>query len=93
MQKLKPAIGGFFVEVFRTQARQVLFELDFLVLDVLARYRVEFQHFQFFWSDAFILGSGIKMAGSCRRFELYFFPHDSVLSLDSEVQMWSRIFR
>ena len=61
--------------------RENLFELGFLVLDVLARNRIEFGNFDFFRSGALVLGCGVEMARSRRGFELYFFSHDNVLIL------------
>ena len=58
-----------------------LFELGFLVLDVLARNRIEFGNFDFFRSSALVLGCGVEMARSRRGFELYFFSHGNVLIL------------
>jgi hypothetical protein len=56
-----------------------LLEFGFLVFDVLAYDRIEFGNFDFLWLGALILGSGVEMAGSGRRFELYFFSHDMSL--------------
>ena len=58
---------------------KVLLKFDFFIFYVLACYRIEFKHFQFLRSNALILGRGIEMTGSGRRFELYFFSHDDVL--------------
>jgi hypothetical protein len=58
-----------------------LFELGFLVLDVLARNRIEFGNFDFFRSGALVLGCSVEMARSRRGFELYFFSHGNVLIL------------
>ena len=58
-----------------------LFELGFLVFDVLACNRIEFGNFDFFRSSALVLGCGVEMARSRRGFELYFFSHGNVLIL------------
>jgi len=61
--------------------RENLFELDFLVLDVLACNRIEFGNFNFFRSGALVLGCGVEMARSRRGFELYLFSHGNILIL------------
>ena len=58
---------------------QTLFELGFLVFDVLAHNRVEFQNFEFLRFGALVLGGGVEVASSRRRFELYFLSHDKSL--------------
>ena len=58
---------------------QTLFELGFLVFDVLAHNRVEFQNFEFLRFGALVLGGGVEVASSRRRFELYFLSHDNSL--------------
>lgn len=60
-----------------------LLEFGFLVFDVLAYDRIEFRNFDLLRLGALILGSGIEMAGAGRRFELYFFSHDSFLIFPS----------
>ena len=50
---------------------------------MLAYDRIEFRNFYFLRLGALILGSGVEMAGSGRRFELYFFSHDNVLIFPS----------
>ena len=56
-----------------------LFELCFLVFDVLARNRIKFQNFDFFGSGTLVLRGCVKVPCSRGGFQLYFLSHDYVL--------------
>jgi len=71
----------YFFQGFPDLVRGNLFELGFLVFDVLAHNRIEFGNFDFLRGGALVLGCGVEMARSRRGFELYFFSHGNVLIL------------
>jgi hypothetical protein len=44
---------------------KALLQLDFLVQHMLARFRIEFHEFEFFWRGAFVLAGGVKVSSTC----------------------------
>lgn len=68
--------GFLLLHIFRVTA---LFELCFLVFDVLARNRIKFQNLDFFGSGALVLRGCVKVPGSRRGFQFYFLSHDYIL--------------
>jgi hypothetical protein len=70
LSKKSPPIGGLF---YSNASR--LFELRFLIDDVLARHGVEFLHFYLVRRRPFVLRRGIEVSGSGGRFQLDFLSH------------------
>ena len=54
-------------------AESCLLDFGFLVLDVLARFRIKLRDRHFFWHGALVLGGGVKVTGAGGRLELDFF--------------------